>query len=51
MFSTTRVGLYCTVSRMASVQPGARLPDGHSLRPYATVSQPKGVIEKGYGMK
>ena len=44
VLSSSRVGSFCTIGRCATVQAGARVPPGHSLRPYGTVSQPKALV-------
>lgn len=45
VMSSARVGSSCVVGRFATVQAGGRLPNGHSLRPYGTISQPKALIK------
>lgn len=45
VFSTTRVGRGSVVGDCANLAAGARLTDGHSLKPYGTMSQPHAVAK------
>ncbi len=44
VLSSTRVGSFCTIGRFATVQAGGRVPQGHSIRPYGTLSQYAALI-------
>lgn len=50
VFSTTRIGNGSVVGTLATLHAGARLPNGHTLRPYGTMSQPNALI-KGDAIK